>query len=65
MTFTVLTGVLNQNQSNTVGPNPTITQITRLHQHCIRFFNGCSVQIENSVTRVTVRYHKACTEQPL
>ena len=26
----------------------------------IRIFNGCGVRIENSVTRVTVRHHKAC-----
>ena len=25
----------------------------------LRIFNGCSVQTENSVTRVTVRYHEA------
>ena len=26
----------------------------------IRIFNGCEMQIENSVTRVTVRHHEAC-----
>ena len=25
----------------------------------IRIFNGCQLQIENTVTRVTVRHHKA------
>ena len=26
----------------------------------IRIFNGCDVQIENSVMRITVRHHEAC-----
>ena len=30
----------------------------------IRIFNGCEVRIENSVMRVTVRHHKACTAMP-
>ena len=30
----------------------------------IRIFNGCEVLIENSVTRVTVRHHKACRVMP-
>ena len=30
----------------------------------IRTFNGCEVRIENSVTRVTVRHHKACQVMP-
>ena len=30
----------------------------------IRIFNGCAVQIENSVTRVTVRHHSARTIIP-
>ena len=30
----------------------------------IRIFNGCEVQIENSVTRVTVRHHEACRVMP-
>ena len=30
----------------------------------IRIFKGCEVQIENSVTRVTVRQHKACRVMP-
>ena len=53
---------------------------TTICQMIIRIFNGCEVQIENSVTRVTVRHHEArrvianstrvtefsiCTEQSL
>ena len=30
----------------------------------IRIFNGCEVQIENSVTRVTVRHHGAWQVMP-
>ena len=30
----------------------------------IRIFNGCSVLIENSITRVTVRHHEARREMP-
>ena len=30
----------------------------------IRIFNGCEVQIESSVTRVTVRHHEACRVMP-
>ena len=30
----------------------------------IRIFDGCEVLIENSVTRVTVRLHKACRGMP-
>ena len=30
----------------------------------VRIFNGCEVLIGNSVTRVTVRHHKACRVMP-
>ena len=30
----------------------------------IRIFTGCEIWIENSVTRVTVRHHKACRVMP-
>ena len=30
----------------------------------IKIFNGCEVQIENSVTRVTVRHHEARRVMP-
>ena len=34
--------------------------ITDLFTGIIRIFNSCAVLIENTVTRVTVRHHKAC-----
>ena len=32
--------------------------------YIITTFNGCELQIENSVTRVTVRHHEACRVMP-
>ena len=38
--------------------------VSMIIMHNIRIFNGNDLQIENSVTRVTVRYHKAFRVMP-